>query len=594
MGGASSIVYAEAEKPLDASDITNAQDAIQEVQRLRNMLANVSSLPKPWIAYENEDGYVYYHNTETNDVQWNHPLIMDDQTQQVVEANPPPSPTKASVGKSLILFQSKLRTAAEHVVQRLLREEVEYEHRINLEMLEYITSLREELRELQGHKRTTGVEDATEISKEMEEQADYIAVQSAKEQKQVKKSKHAALMAKLEKKRRAKRAKVQKMKSQNARTIDGIEKNYEEKFQKQVEDSKHVMEHLDVTNNSEKEEGGGDKNAKDDENKWVELFDEETHRPYWWNKIKGSTWEKPAAISNNVFKSVHSPKCTANTNKKHLKTFMKKKSISEDTNTFTLQWIDEHAVRTERIKNQELWEKALKLEEELAHEREKLNGKDLQLAEHLEYHVTNNPNNINEENVETTITDVEEATTTSTTTAATATNENIYEMGDGENDNTNANETTSTVINETEGGFTNIMDENISDQVTNVDNNNNIQPEVVLEQQEQQKQQQPPSYQLSTINAVFQSGPLGLELVNRKYGGVIVKSVQPGYQAAKTRIIRRAMGIYMINEVDYSQSDLKAVLDALRTLPRPVTITFTMPGELNYITTTWQTDAEKY
>ena len=38
-------------------------------------------------------------------------------------------------------------------MQRLLREEVEYEHRINLEMLEYITSLREELRELQGHKR---------------------------------------------------------------------------------------------------------------------------------------------------------------------------------------------------------------------------------------------------------------------------------------------------------------------------------------------------------------------------------------------------------------------------------------------------------
>ena len=53
-----------------------------------------------------------------------------------------------------------------------------------------------------------------------------------------------------------------------------------------MEDSKHVMEHLDVTNNSEKEEGGGDKNAKDDENKWVELFDEETHRPYWGIKLK--------------------------------------------------------------------------------------------------------------------------------------------------------------------------------------------------------------------------------------------------------------------------------------------------------------------
>jgi len=67
--------------------------------------------------------------------------------------------------------------------------------------------------------------------------------------------------------------------------------------------------------------------------------------------------------------------------------------------------------------------------------------------------------------------------------------------------------------------------------------------------------------------------PLGLEVVNRKHEGVIVKSVQPGFQAAKTRIIRRAMGIYKISDTDYAQSDLKTVLNALRTLPRPVTIT---------------------
>ena len=77
---------------------------------------------------------------------------------------------------------------------------------------------------------------------------------------------------------------------------------------------------------------------------------------------------------------------------------------------------------------------------------------------------------------------------------------------------------------------------------------------------------------LSTVNAVFEAGPVGLELVNRKHGGVIVKSVQPGFQAAHTRIIRRAMGIYTINEEDYSTADLKAVMKTLREAPRPVTV----------------------
>ena len=50
------------------------------------------------------------------------------------------------------------------------------------------------------------------------------------------------------------------------------------------------------------------------------------------------------------------------------------------------------------------------------------------------------------------------------------------------------------------------MDENISEQVvTNVDNNNNVQPEVVLEQQEQQKQIRciPYTYQISQRKLKF-------------------------------------------------------------------------------------------
>ena len=92
-----------------------------------------------------------------------------------------------------------------------------------------------------------------------------------------------------------------------------------------------------------------------------------------------------------------------------------------------------------------------------------------------------------------------------------------------------------------------------------------------------------PIHTLQTGQILFQDGPLGLELVDRKHGGVIVKTVTKGYQAAKTRIIRRSFGIYKINEVDYSQSDLKSVMEALRSSSRPLTIVFTLPGELNFL-----------
>ena len=277
MGSASSVLQSEAGRPLDGSDIQTADEALEEVRRIRNILASASALPEPWVIYEDENGYVYYHNTSTNEVQWNHPLSTQpvESNQEAVAAAP--SPTHAMVGKSLLLYHSKLRTAAEHVVQRLLKEEVEYEHKINLEMLEYIASLREELKELQGHKRVTAIEDAQEVTEELQEQANYAAVESAKDQLAEKKAKHKALMARLEKKRQAKRKKLQKMKSETAHAIKGIETTFEQKLQKQVSDAKHVIAHL------EPKEGNGEvtENAANDDKKWVELFDEESGRPYW-------------------------------------------------------------------------------------------------------------------------------------------------------------------------------------------------------------------------------------------------------------------------------------------------------------------------
>eukprot|EP00943_MAST-04B_sp_MAST-4B-sp1_P008803 g8803.t1 len=396
------------------------------------------------------------YNRGTNDVQWNHPLAReyDDnlKQRQEEETTPPPSPTKKSVGKSLMLYHSKLRAAAEHVVQTLLKDEVEYEHKINLEMMEYIASLREELKELQGHKRSTGIDEAKEITNEMQDQANYAAVESAHEQKTLKKSKHAALMAKLEKKRMAKRKQIQKMKSQTKETIDGIQKSFEGKVQKQAEDSKHVMAHLQ---NDEKIEEGKNNDVSDNDSKWIELFDDESGRPYWWNKVQGSTWEKPSSISNHVFKSVQSDKCTTTKNEEHISTLMKKKSMTDEA--FTLQWIDEHAVRTERLKNQELWEKALELEQELAHEREKINGADLQLVEHLEHYVNNSMMSVNE-TVENLVTN---ANTTEEEDAMTVslTNGNAYEIVD--NTGNNDGITTTTATNEHDGEeFTNIMNIN--------------------------------------------------------------------------------------------------------------------------------------
>ena len=91
---------------------------------------------------------------------------------------------------------------------------------------------------------------------------------------------------------------------------------------------------------------------------WVELFDEESKRVYWWHPTKGSTWEKPPeASAKSVFQSAHLTEAST--------------TLSGPPNTnlgaieVTKEWLNRHAAYVERVKNQELWVKATALEEQI-------------------------------------------------------------------------------------------------------------------------------------------------------------------------------------------------------------------------------------
>ena len=45
MGSASSVLQSEAGRPLDGSDVQTADEALEEVRRIRNILASASALP---------------------------------------------------------------------------------------------------------------------------------------------------------------------------------------------------------------------------------------------------------------------------------------------------------------------------------------------------------------------------------------------------------------------------------------------------------------------------------------------------------------------------------------------------------------------
>ena len=73
MGGGASVAQQEAARPGDGSDITTAKGYVQEVQRLRSMIRSINDLPPGWVAYEQEDGNMYYYHEDSGAVQWQHP-----------------------------------------------------------------------------------------------------------------------------------------------------------------------------------------------------------------------------------------------------------------------------------------------------------------------------------------------------------------------------------------------------------------------------------------------------------------------------------------------------------------------------------------
>jgi Ca2+-binding EF-hand superfamily protein len=77
----------------------------------------------------------------------------------------------------------------------------------------------------------------------------------------------------------------------------------------------------------------------------------------------------------------------------------------------------------------------------------------------------------------------------------------------------------------------------------------------------------------SLISTTFQfKGSLGLELAQRKSGGVIVKKVLQTGLAAGSGKIRQSMVLVKINEIDVSKKTLVKVLSMLKSSDRPITL----------------------
>ena len=109
--------------------------------------------------------------------------------------------------------------------------------------------------------------------------------------------------------------------------------------------------------------------------------------------------------------------------------------------------------------------------------------------------------------------------------------------------------------------------DNSEDSRSNVNNNN-------IDSEEE-------NYSTLDLNALpascyaieFTSKSLGMELAQRKKGGIVVKHVVEGYQAFAEGI-RRGMRIINVDSQDISNKNLDVCMSILQNAPRPVTIVF--------------------
>ena len=83
-----------------------------------------------------------------------------------------------------------------------------------------------------------------------------------------------------------------------------------------------------------------------------------------------------------------------------------------------------------------------------------------------------------------------------------------------------------------------------------------------------------PQPQPSPVTKVYRPpSSIGMELVSRKRGGSIVKSVTAGGQAALAGV-KRGQVILRVGDMDVQTKSLSRILEALRSQPRPVTVLF--------------------
>ena len=76
------------------------------------------------------------------------------------------------------------------------------------------------------------------------------------------------------------------------------------------------------------------------------------------------------------------------------------------------------------------------------------------------------------------------------------------------------------------------------------------------------------------ILVTFGPGPIGIELIARRDGGVLIKAITPGGPAAKVAGLRKSMAIMSISGRQVIKEPMHEVMRLLKNAPRPMTIEF--------------------
>ena len=168
MGSAVAVANHELNKPSDASDITDKDDALYEVARLRVQISRII-FPLPSVGtwkhvLDAKTGHVYYWDIDSGSVLWNLPGMKSHHkvskktfrkkgknakpAAAAPAAKPAPTPKEEDFALAHKVFKDQARRAVYCVEQQVLRQKVLWEHEWHMELLDYTKELKEELAEL--------------------------------------------------------------------------------------------------------------------------------------------------------------------------------------------------------------------------------------------------------------------------------------------------------------------------------------------------------------------------------------------------------------------------------------------------------------